>query len=215
MKIGIVGSGIVGRVLGNAFLQEGYNVMLGSRNPNKDEVVKWKNENENGLTGNFEETTAFGDLIVLSTAGKVIENAVDLAGKNNFTGKIVIDTTNPLDGTPPVNGLLKYFTGPDDSLMERLQNILPEARLVKAFNSVGNAVMYKPGYKGTLPTMFICGNDVEAKTTVSGILQKFGWETEDMGPAAAARVIEPLCILWCIPGFLRNEWTHAFKLLKK
>jgi len=215
MKIGVIGSGIVGRVLANAFLQEGNEVMLGSRNPDKEEVVKWKSQNEKGLTGNFEQTARFADMIVLATAGRVATAAIDLAGKNNFSGKVVIDTTNPLSETAPVNGLLSFFTGPDESLMEILQNALPEAKFVKAFNIVGNGLMYKPDFNGQQPTMFICGNDAEAKTAVSRILENFGWEVEDMGSAPAARVIEPLCILWCIPGFLRNSWTHAFKLLKK
>jgi len=215
MKIGVIGSGIVGRVLASAFLQEGYQVMLGSRDVAKAEVVKWKSGNEKGLIGNFEETASFADIIVLSTGGKVAVNAIELAGKNNFSGKIVIDTTNPIDDSPPVNGVLKFFTVQGRSLMEMLQDTVPEARFVKAFNSVGNAVMYKPAYNGQVPSMFICGNDAASKKTVTGILEKFGWETEDMGTAASAGVIESLCILWCIPGFLRNEWTHAFKLLKK
>lgn len=215
MKVGVIGSGIVGRVLASAFLQEGYQVMLGSRHVSKAEVVKWQSENEKGSTGTFEQTASFADIIVLSTGGKVTMNAVELAGKNNFSGKLVIDTTNPIEDAPPVNGVLKFFTTPGKSLMEILQNELPEAKFVKAFNSVGNAVMYKPSFNGQIPSMFICGNDAGAKKTVTGILEKFGWETEDMGTAASAGVIESLCILWCIPGFLRNEWTHAFKLLKK
>jgi predicted dinucleotide-binding enzyme len=127
----------------------------------------------------------------------------------------VIDATNPIAKEPPQNGVLKFFTTLEDSLMERLQAKLPGAKLVKAFNSVGNAKMYKPGFRGGPPTMFICGNDSVAKKEVAGILRAFGWEAEDMGTVEAARAIEPLCILWCIPGFLRNEWTHAFKLLKK
>ena len=215
MKIGVIGSGIVGRVLASAFIQEGNQVMLGSRNPAKDEMVQWKSANEKGLTGTFEETAAFGEMIVLATAGKASLSVIELAGKKNFSGKIVIDATNPISEAPPVNGILSFFTTLNESLMERLQNSLPEAKFVKAFNSVGSALMYKPDLNGQQPTMFICGNDAEAKAIVTGILQKFGWETEDMGLADAARAIEPLCILWCIPGFLRNEWTHAFKLLKK
>ena len=215
MKIGVIGSGIVGRVLASAFIQEGNQVMLGSRNPAKDEMVQWKSANEKGLTGTFEETAAFGEMIVLATAGKASLSVIELAGKKNFSGKIVIDATNPISEAPPVNGILSFFTTLNESLMERLQNSLPEAKFVKAFNSVGSALMYKPDLNGQQPTMFICGNDAEAKAIVTGILQKFGWETEDMGVADAARAIEPLCILWCISGFLRNDWTHAFKLLKK
>lgn len=215
MKAGIIGSGIVGRVLASAFLNEGYEVMLGTRNTAKDEVVNWKKDNPAGQTGTFEETAKFGELLVLATAGEAAEEAIRLAGPSQFSGKILIDTTNPIAKDPPKNGVLKFFTSLDDSLMERIQQWLPEAKVVKAFNSVGNAMMYRPGFKGGPPTMFICGNDEGAKKKVTAILRAFGWETEDMGNAEAARAIEPLCILWCIPGFIRNQWNHAFKLLKK
>jgi 8-hydroxy-5-deazaflavin:NADPH oxidoreductase len=216
MKIGIIGSGIVGRVLATAFIKEGHQVMLGTRNTSKEEVVKWLNENTSGSIGTFEDTAKFGDLLVLSTAGDATENAIQMAGIKNFDNKIVIDTTNPISHLKaPVNGVLQYFTTADKSLHEILQDILPKARLVKAFNSVGNYFMYKPSFSQGTPTMFICGNDEEAKNIVSEILYVFGWDVEDMGKAESARAIEPLCILWCIPGFLRNEWTHAFKLLKK
>lgn len=215
MKIGIIGSGIVGRVLGSAFLNEGHDVLLGTRDITKAEVVKWKNENEKGQTGSFKQAASFADIIVLCTAGSVAENAIELAGKTNFSGKIIIDTTNPIAAAPPVNGVLQFFTSQNDSLLQHIQKLLPEAKLVKAFNSIGNAVMYKPVFKDTKPTMFICGNNAEAKKTVTSILETFGWEAEDMGNAEAAGAIESLCVLWCIPGFIKNEWTHAFKLLRK
>jgi predicted dinucleotide-binding enzyme len=214
MKVGILGSGIVGRVLASAFLKEGHLVMLGTRNVSKDEVIKWQNENTGGLSGSFQETTRFAEIIVLAVSGLAVEDAIKLAGYEHFFEKIVIDATNPISASPPDNGVLKFFTTLENSLMERIQQILPDARLVKAFNSVGNTFMYKPVFPGGKPTMFICGNDEGAKKTVTEILTSFGWETEDMGKAQSARAIEPLCILWCIPGFIRNQWTHAFKLLK-
>jgi predicted dinucleotide-binding enzyme len=214
MKVGILGSGIVGRVLASAFLQEGHLVMLGTRNISKDEVIKWQKENTGGRLGSFQETAQFAEIIVLAVSGLAAEDAITLAGKEHFFEKTVIDATNPIAAVPPDNGVLKFFTTLENSLMERIQQILPDARLVKAFNSVGNAFMYKPNFPGGIPSMFICGNDEGAKKKVTEILTSFGWETEDMGKAEAARVIEPLCILWCIPGFIRNQWTHAFKLLK-
>jgi len=215
MKIGIIGTGIVGRVLASAFLSEGHQVVLGTRDTGKAEVVKWKRENASGETGSFAEAAAFAELIVLATGGTVTEAAIRLAGIENFTGKTVIDATNPIAAVPPVNGVLQFFTGPNESLLEKIQAQLPEANIVKAFNSVGNGYFYKPDFKGVKPTMFICGNDEAAKQTVTGILTAFGWETEDMGKANAAGAIEALCILWCIPGLAKNQWTHAFKLLKK
>jgi predicted dinucleotide-binding enzyme len=215
MKIGIIGSGIVGRVLATAFLKEGNKVMLGTRDFSKEDVVKWKKDNPNGLIGSFQETAQYGEIIVLAVGGLVVEDAINLAGKEHFMDKVVIDTTNPIAAVPPDNGVLKYFTTLEESLMERIQKIIPDARVVKAFNSVGNAFMYKPDFTGGIPTMFICGNNEDAKFKVTEILTAFGWETEDMGKVEAARAIEPLCILWCIPGFIRSQWTHAFKLLKK
>jgi hypothetical protein len=216
MKIGIIGSGIVGQVLGKSFLSEGHEVMLGTRTPYKIEVVKWKDENQTGRSGTLEDTATFGELIVLATMGEAAENAIRLAGLKNFSGKTVIDVTNPIDNSAlPDNGVIRFFTGPNESLMEKIQALLPDAHIVKAFNSVGNTMMYKPKYTEGKPSMFICGNNAEAKKTTEQILESFGWETEDMGSVEAARAIEPLCILWCIPGFIRNQWTHAFKLLKK
>jgi 8-hydroxy-5-deazaflavin:NADPH oxidoreductase len=215
MKAGILGSGDVGRVLATAFLKEGHEVMLGSRTTTKDEVVKWQQENPGGQTGTFAEAAAFGEVIVLAVKGTVVKEVIDLAGKANLAGKTLIDATNPIANEAPVNGVLKYFTTMDESLMEQIQAYIPEANVVKAFSCVGNPFMYKPDFPGGTPTMFICGNDDTAKATVTNILDSFGWETEDMGKAEAARAIEPLCILWCLPGFVRNQWQHAFKLLKK
>ena len=215
MKVGIIGSGIVGRVLATGFLNEGHQVMLGTRNIGKEDLVKWKNENKNGVLGSFQESAQFGELVVLAIAGLVAEDAIKLAGKEHLSNKIIIDATNPIATVPPENGVLKFFTTLDESLMEKIQKQLPDAKVVKAFSCVGNALMYKPNFNGSIPTMFICGNDDPAKKTVTDILTSFGWETEDMGKVEAARVIEPLSILWCIPGFIRNQWTHAFKLLKK
>ena len=215
MKVGIIGSGIVGRVLGTAFIKEGHQVMLGTRDVNKEDVVKWKAENSGAQADTFNQTTEFADIIVLAISGLATKEVIELAGVNNFTGKVIIDATNPIANAAPDNGVLKFFTSPDNSLMEQIQKQLPGAFVVKAFNSVGNALMYRPDFKGIQPTMFICGNDDAAKKTVTSILTSFGWETADMGKVEAARAIEPLCILWCIPGLISNQWTHAFKLLRK
>lgn len=215
MKIGIIGSGAVGQTLSEAFTTEGHEVMLGTRNPAKEEVVQFKSQHAEIGIGSFAEAAAFGELIVLAVGGLVAESAVSMSGKDNFSNKVVIDVTNPIASAPPENGVLKFFTSMNESLMEKLQTSIPDAKMVKAFNSVGSPSMYKPQYREGKPSMFICGNDDAAKEVVRGILTSFGWETEDMGKAEAARAIEALCMLWCIPGFMHNQWTHAFKLLKR
>jgi 8-hydroxy-5-deazaflavin:NADPH oxidoreductase len=212
MRIGIIGSGNVAQSLATGFLKHGHDVMLGTRHVEK--LADWRTENPKAGVGSFAEAAASADVVVLAVKGTVASEALRQAGAPSLDGKVVIDTTNPIADAPPDHGVLKFFTSLDDSLMERLQREYPGARFVKAFNSVGNGLMVNPHFEGGPPTMFICGNHDAAKWTVKGILYQFGWETADMGTVEAARAIEPLCILWCIPGFLRNEWTHAFKLLK-
>jgi 8-hydroxy-5-deazaflavin:NADPH oxidoreductase len=212
MKIGILGSGEVAKALAGGFLKHGHEVMMGTRDAAK--LADWTRQQPRVRTGSVEEAAQFGELVVLAVKGSAAANVLQAAGVRTLSGKIVIDATNPIADAPPTNGVLKFFTNLDESLMERLQRGCPDARLVKAFNSVGNLRMVNPDFQGGKPTMFICGNDVAAKQTVTQILGQFGWETEDMGQVESARAIEPLCMLWCIPGFLRNQWTHAFKLLK-
>lgn len=211
-KVGVLGSGVVGETLAAGFLKHGNEVMRGSREPAK--LADWKAKaGAKASTGTFAETAKFGDLVVLAVQGAAAESALELAGDENLAGKTVIDTTNPIGGKP-VNGILPYFTTMDESLMERLQKKHPKANLVKCFSSVGAPRMVDPDFGGTKPSMFICGNVESAKADVKAVLDAFGWETEDMGDVTAARAIEPLCILWCIPGFRQNSWTHAFKLLR-
>jgi 8-hydroxy-5-deazaflavin:NADPH oxidoreductase len=211
MKVGIIGSGQVGQVLATAFIKEGHEAMIGTRDIAKEAMLQWKANNPTGQIGSFTEAATFGELIVLAVQGDAAQDALEQAGVANLAGKTVIDATNPIAKQPPLHGVLAFFTGPNESLMERLQQQVPDAHFVKAFNSVGNGFMYQPNFDGTKPTMFICGNDGAAKATVTSILTVFGWETADMGQVESARAIEPLCI----PGFLNNQWSHAFKLLKK
>jgi len=157
---------------------------------------------------------ASADVVVLAVKGTVASEALRLAGGDRLAGKVIIDTTNPIADAPPIDGVLQYFTGPNESLMERLQAEFQGARFVKAFNSVGNASMVNPSFAGGPPTMFYCGNDAEVKRVVAELLEKFGWQPADMGSAVAARAIEPLCQLWCIPGFRERRFSHAFKLLQ-
>ena len=212
MRIGVLGSGDVARVLGSGFLKHGHDVMMGTRDSAR--LADWGRQNPKGRVGSPAEVAQFGELVVLAVKGAAAAEALRGAGARALTGKVIIDATNPIADAPPENGVLKFFTNLDESLMEKLQKAFPDARFVKAFNSVGNARMVDPVYAGGRPTMFICGNDAAAKQTVAGLLESFGWDAEDMGGVEAARAIEPLCILWCIPGFLKNDWVHAFKVLK-
>lgn len=213
-KVAVIGSGVVGETLANGFLKYGHEVRRASRDPSK--LEEWSSSAGDGASaGSPDDAAAWADLVVLAVKGTGAESAVELCGPMNLAGKTVIDATNPIADTPPVNGVLSFFTTLDDSLMERLQRAAPMAHFVKAFSCVGSGFMVDPDFAGTKPTMFICGNDDGAKAEVTRVLDTFGWETEDMGAVEAARAIEPLCILWCIPGFARNEWSHAFKLLKK
>jgi 8-hydroxy-5-deazaflavin:NADPH oxidoreductase len=212
LKIGVLGSADVAKTLAAGFIKHGHKVIIGTRDAGK--LADWQRQNPQGEVGSFEKAAAFGDVVVLAVKGTVAPDALRLAGARNIAGKPLIDTTNPIADQPPVNGVLRFFTNLDESLMERLQREFSAAHFVKAFNSVGAGLMVNPRLAGGPPTMFLCGNDDTAKRTVSGILDRFGWEPLDMGKAESARALEPLCMLWCIPGFARNEWTHAFKLLK-
>jgi hypothetical protein len=212
MKIGVLGSGDVAKSLARGFLAHGHEPMLGTRD--RARLEGWAAQNPGAAIGSFADASSFGELLVLAVKGSAAADALQAAGIANLAGKTVIDATNPIADAPPVNGVLKFFTSLDESLMERLQREFAGAHFVKAFNSVGSATMVDPKFKGGKPTMFICGNDGTAKKTVTAILDELGWETADMGAVEAARAIEPLCMLWCIPGFLRQDWAHAFKLLR-
>ena len=187
--------------------------MLGTRDRAKEGLVKWQKEHPTARIGTFEEAVAFGEVVVLCVPGLAAEALVGQL-ESAIGNKLVIDVTNPVGQGAPVHGVLPFFTDYNDSLMERLQRKAPQAKFVKAFNSAGNFFFYKPSFPGGKPTMFICGNDGDAKATVTQVVDAFGWETQDMGSVEAARAIEPLCMLYCIPGLANNQWVHAFKLLK-
>ncbi|MGA7242523.1 MAG: NAD(P)-binding domain-containing protein [Terracidiphilus sp.] len=213
MKVGVLGSGDVAKTLAGGFLKHSHTVMIGSRSPAK--LEDWSGKSTGSSVGTFAEAAQFGELVVVAVKGNAAVEALTLAGAKNLAGKTVIDACNPIEDSPPENGVLRFFTDINESLMEQLQRQFRDAHFVKAFNSVGAPCMVNPQFAGAKPTMFICGNNDGAKKKVAQINEQFGWETADMGGAEAARAIEPLCMLWCIPGFVRNDWTHAFKLLTK
>ncbi len=212
-KIGIIGSGGVAKTLGTGFLKHGFQVMLGTRDTSK--LAEWQQKNTKARVGSFADAAKFGQVIVLAVKGKNAKEALKMAGSRRLVGKTILDATNPIDESAGIkNGALQFFTKANSSLMEGLQKTFPKANFVKCFNSVGAAFMVDPQFPGGKPSMFICGNDASAKLQATEILDKFGWETEDVGGAESAGAVEQLCILWCAPGFLKNQWTHAFKLLK-
>jgi predicted dinucleotide-binding enzyme len=210
-KIGILGSGEVGQVLASGFFKHNYQVMIGTNDLAKlTEVV---NKNDQVQIGTYEEASRFGDIIVLAIKGDPAEALVKSLHEN-LSGKTVIDTTNPIAKIPPINGVLRLSTTLEDSWMERLQRLAPSANFVKAFNYISNDLMVNPTFSEGRATMFICGNDYTAKTEVTQILDQFGWDAADFGKVESARAIEPLCMLWALPGFLNNQWNHAFKWVK-
>jgi predicted dinucleotide-binding enzyme len=214
MRIGVIGSAIVGQTLASGLKKHGHEVRIASRTPAK---LADFSESAGIAAGTSSEVATWAEVVVLAVSGTAAVDAVREAGPANLQGKPVIDTTNPIVKEPPEDGVLRYFTSPNESLMERLQAAVPAARFVKAFNSVGAGLMVNPAFPGGVkPTMFYCGNDTEAKVVVSKIIDQLGWEGADMGSAKAARALEPLCQLWCIPGFQSNQWmNHAFHLLRR
>jgi predicted dinucleotide-binding enzyme len=212
-QVGVLGSGVVGQVLADGFLKHGYRVMRGTREPQK--LHSWLNgAGPHGSIGSFHEAAGFGEMVVLAVKGSAAREALEHC-RDKLAGKTVIDATNPIADAAPQDGVLRFFTSLDDSLMEQLQRQVPDANFVKAFSCVGNAFMVNPDFNGQQPTMFMCGNNAGAKEQVKQVLKQFGWDIEDLGTATAARAIEPLCILWCIPGLTGKGWSHAYKVLRK
>lgn len=212
-RIGILGSGPVSTNLANGFLRHGYQVVRGSRDPSKLEA--WQAQaGQHGVIGSYSDAVQRGDLLVLAVKGAAAEATVRQCRAADLFDKTIIDVTNPISDAAPDHGVLQFFTPPNESLMERLQRQVPRANFVKAFSCVGCDLMVNPNFGVVKPTMFICGDSMTAKGEVRHILDQFGWETEDLGPAQGARAIEPLSLLWCLRGWARGRWDHAFKLLR-
>lgn len=212
-KVGIIGSGVVGKALAQGFKKYGYDVSIASRSEEKRNELK--SELGEGIQVKSPDSTAKeNDIIVFAVKGNQAEQALRGLGADALNSKTVIDATNPIADAPPQEGVLVFSSEINKSNMEKLQEIAPGANFVKAFSCVGSAFMVDPDFESK-PSMFICGNNQDAKAEVGQILDQFGWEVEDMGSVEAARAIEPLAMLWCIPGIRNNEWSHAFKLLKK
>lgn len=212
MKIGVLGSGAVGKTLASGFLAGNHETMIGTGHP--EELSEWLGENKGARAGGFREAALFGDMVVLAVKGSSVEAVIDLAGRESFDGKIVIDVTNPLvfgkEGGPP-----ELSVGFPRSNGERVQELLPKAKVVKAFNIVAASYMTNARLQEGTPDMFIAGNDGAAKRTVASIAEAWGWPVTDIGDIRQACLLEALAMLWVRYAFLNNHWTHAFKLLRK
>ncbi|HUL45039.1 MAG TPA: NAD(P)-binding domain-containing protein [Bacteroidota bacterium] len=214
MKIGILGTGEVGKALARGFVQTGHTVHMGTRDPRNAKAVQLVAQLGKDIpVVSFEEAAILAEVAVLATLWSGTENALKLANPKNLAGKVVIDTTNPLVISP--GSLPRLAVGQTDSGGEQVQRWLPQSKVVKAFNIVGNRHMVNPDFPGGPPDMFICGNDAGAKKVVTDILTSFHWSTIDIGMIEGARLLEPLCILWVLYGAKTNSWNHAFKLLRK
>ena len=214
MHVGILGTGDVGKALGKGFVTLGHDVKMGAREAKNEKALAWAREmGAKASVGTFADAASFGEVVVLATLGVANESVLELAGLEKFRGKIVIDATNPLDfsaGMPP-----KLAVSGNDSAGERVQRLLPEAQVVKAFNTVGNPFMFRPSFPGGPPDMFICGNSDEAKKNVASILSDFGWGVVDIGGIEGARYLEAMCMVWVLAAVRTNNWNQAFKLLRK
>jgi predicted dinucleotide-binding enzyme len=214
MNVGILGTGDVGRALGKGFIALGHDVKIGARDAGNEKALAWTREmGPKASAGSFRDAAAFGEVIVLATLGIANESAIRMAGLENFSGKVLIDTTNPLDfsaGMPP-----KLAVSGNDSAGERVQRLLPDAHVVKAFNTVGNPFMFKPEFAGGPPDMFIAGNSDDAKQTVARILTDFGWGVVDVGGIEGSRYLEGMCMVWVLSAMRASNWNQAFKMLRR
>jgi predicted dinucleotide-binding enzyme len=214
MNVGILGTGDVGKALGKGFIALGHAVKMGARDASNASALAWTRAmGTQASAGSFADAASFGEVVVLATLGVANESALEMAGREKFAGKVLIDTTNPLDfsgGMPP-----KLAVSGSDSAGERVQRLLPDAHVVKAFNTVGNAFMFRPAFAGGPPDMFIAGNNDDAKKTVAGILRDFGWGVVDLGPIESSRYLEAMCMVWVLSAMRANNWNQAFKMLRK
>lgn len=214
MNIGIIGSGVVAQSLGKGLVANGHTVMLGTRDPNKEELKAWcKNTGKHGLVGNTTEVANYGELVILAVAWHAAEDILQKV-RPELVGKVVIDVTNPLvfheDQAPELS------VGHDMSGGEVVQKSLPDSHVVKTLNIINHANMAQPKYKQGTPIMFLAGNNESAKKHVNDLLQELGWQdVVDLGGIEKSRLLEPLCLLWVEYGLSHNTWDHAFAVLKK
>lgn len=206
-RVGVIGSGAVGRALAAGLAARGHEVTIGTRDPEgNDELQAWAAQHDGVAIGHLAAAAEAGKLVVLATRGTAVEQAIATAGPQHFAGKLVIDATNPL--APDPAGGPGLAVGHTDSGGEQVQRALPDARVVKCFNTVNNALMVDPGFEPRQP-MLIAGNDDGAKRTVAELLDDFGWDALDVGGIEQSRQLESLVLLWVAVGRARGAWDHA------
>ena len=196
MRIGILGTGVVGQTIGSKLVQLGHDVMLGSRTATNDKAAKWVADNgDHAKQGTFADAAAFGEIVFNCTSGQVSLAALSSAGAANLDGKIIVDVSNPLDfsqGFPPTLSVCNT-----DSVAEQIQSAFPNSKVVKSLNTMTAAVMVNPGLVPGEHDIFVSGNDADAKRQVSDLLRSFGWRTIiDLGDVTSARGAEMILPLW-------------------
>ena len=201
MRIGILGSGVVGQALARGLARHGHEVRIGTRKEAVEELP----------VGSPADVVEDAELVFLSVLGTAAVEVATGVG-DQLRGKVLVDTTNPLDFSSGQPGL---FVGHTDSLGEQVQRAVPEAHVVKAYNTVGNTLMVDPDLPGGPPSMFIGGDSDEAKAAVTTLLTETGWDVVDLGGIQASRYLEPMCVAWVLHGARTGTWDHAFRLLRR
>lgn len=212
MKVGILGTGDVGKAIAKGLLALGHEVMIGARSATSEKAAAVAQELGAGAsTGSFADAARFGEAVVLATLGSVNDQVIAATGAANLAGKVLLDTTNPLDfskGFPP-----SLLVPAEGSGGQQIQALAPAAKVVKVFNTVGNALMFRPELPGGAPSMFLCGDDEGAKAAVAKLVTDFGWEPVDVGTLAAAHWLEAMCMVWVGVAARTGRWDRAFKLV--
>lgn len=205
MRVGVLGTGQVGKTLASGFARKGHEVLIGTRDPKGKEL--------DGIAlGTMQAAAQHGDIVVFAVNGMAGLQAIKAAGPGSLGGKLVLDTTNALNPGP--HGL-HLPDGMSRSLMESFQEASPTARFVKAWNCVPGIMMVDPDLPGGPGTQFVCGNDDEAKSVAQGILRDFGWGSVDIGDVTMARHIEAMALAVINHGMRSGEWAWGLKLLQK
>lgn len=209
--VAILGNGVVGVELGKGFAANGWRVVYGTRDVQSAKTKEALAAVPGSTAASYEDAARSANLAVVALPWSGLRESLAAAGAKNLAGKVVIDASNPLDFS---KGAPQLAIGHTDSAGETVQRLLPEAKVVKAFNTITAAHMVNPKLSDGMPDMFIAGNDEAAKREVARILDAFGWRKPiDMGDITASRLLEALAMLWIAYGFRNNHWTHGFSLL--